>query len=105
MTTYTIINSDGEMLETGLTLRDAAAEVLRSDSREFEIREDDDGSFVLWSRQQVASRPWAATRFFSNKTDREEAENQIFAEVVSHGRFAGHCEAITDEQYAETRAG
>ena len=51
MTTYTIINSDGEMLETGLTLRDAAAE------------------------------------------------------VVSHGRFAGHCEANTDEQYAETRAG
>jgi len=28
MTTYTIINSDGEMLETGLTLRDAAAEVV-----------------------------------------------------------------------------
>lgn len=104
MTTYTILSGEGEMIETGLALRDAAAEVLRSDSREFDIREDDDGSFVLWTRQQVANRPWMATKFFSIKTDREAAENEIFAEAVSSERFAGHYEAITDEQYADMLA-
>lgn len=104
MTTYTILSGEGEMIETGLSLRDAAHEVLTSDSREYEVREDKDGGFTLWSRQQVANRPWAATRFFSIKTDRAEAEAEIFAEVVSSERFAGHCEAITDEQYAEMLA-
>lgn len=108
MTTYTILSGEGEMIETGLSLRDAAHEVLTSDGREYEFRTgpDDDSGIVtvLWSRQQVANRPWAATRFFSIKTDRAEAEEEIFAEVVSGERFAGHCEAITDEQYAEMLA-
>jgi len=104
VTTYTILSGEGEMIETGLSLRDAAHEVLTSDSREYEVRRDDDGGFTLWSRQQVANRPWAATRFFSVKIDRAEAEAEIFAEVIGSERFAGHCEAITDEQYADMLA-
>jgi hypothetical protein len=105
MTTYTILSGDGEMTATGLSLRDAAHEVLTSDGREYEVREDEDGGFTLWSRQQAANRPWAATRFFSVKTGQDEAEAEIFAEVIGSERFAGHCEAITDEQYAEMLAG
>jgi hypothetical protein len=101
MTTYTILSGEGEMIDTGLSLRDAAHEVLTSDSRSYEVREDKDGGFTLWNRQQVANRGWEATRFFSIKTDRTEAEDEIFAAVVTSERFAGHCEAIADEQYAE----
>ena len=104
MTTYTILSGEGEMIETGLSLRDAAAEVLTSDSREFEVREDKDGGFTLWARQQVANRPWTATKFFSIKTDREAAELEIFEAVVTSERFSGHSEAITDDQYAEMLA-
>jgi hypothetical protein len=103
-TTYTILTGEGEMIETGLSLRDAAAEVLTSDSREFEVRADKDGGFTLWTRQQVANRPWTATRFFSIKSDREAAEQEIFEAVVTSERFSGHNEAITDEQYRQMLA-
>ena len=101
MTTYTILTGEGEVIDTGLSLRDAAHEILTSDSRSYEVREDKDGGFTLWGRQQVANRGWEATRFFSIKTDRAEAEDEIFSAVVTSERFPGHCEAITDEAYAE----
>lgn len=100
MTTYTILTGEGEMIETGLSLADAAHEVLTSDSRQYEIRGDKDGGFTLWSRQQVANRPWAATAIWSVKADRATAEQEIFEKVVTAERWAGHCEAITDEAYA-----
>jgi hypothetical protein len=101
MTTYTILTGEGDMIETGLSLNDAAAHVLTSDSREFDIRADADGGFTLWTRQQVAGRPWSKTTFFSILTGRAAAEEEIFAAVVRSSRFEGHNEAITDEQYAD----
>lgn len=103
MTTYTILNSDGDVINTGLSLHEAAAEILTSDSREFDIRADDDG-FTLWSRQQVANRGWHKTKFFSVKSDRDAAESEIFQDVVDSERFPGHCEAVSDETYAEMLA-
>ena len=101
MTTYTILTGEGEMIETGLSLRDAAAEVLTSDSREFDIRSDD-GVFTVWIRQQVANSPWTATHFVSFAPAREDAEREIFTDVVNCERMRGHNEAITDEQYRQT---
>lgn len=101
MTTYTILTGEGEMIEAGLNLRDAADAVLTSDSREFDIRADADGGFTLWTRQLVANRPWTETKFFSILTDRAAAEEEIFAAVLLSPRFKGHNEAITDEQYAD----
>ena len=102
MTTYTILSGEGEMIETGLSLRDAADEVLTSGSREYGIRPDTHGpGFELWVRPHVANRPWAVTQFFSIEIDREAAELAIFEKVVTSGRFPGHNEAITDEEYAD----
>lgn len=98
MPTYRVISTDGEVIETGLSLSEAAHEVLTSDGREYQIRPDDDGAgFTLWSRQQVAGLPWTATRFSSVSADRAEAEGDIFADVVNGGRLAGHCEAIEED--------
>ena len=101
MATYTILTGEGEMIETGLSLNDAAVGVLTSDSREFDIRADSDGGFTLWTRQQVANRPWTATGFVSFAADRADAEREIFTDVVNGARFLGHNEAITDEQYRQ----
>jgi len=101
MTTYTIISGEGEMIATGLSLREAAHEILTSDGRSYEVREHKGLGFALWSRQQVANRGWQATRFLSHKTDRTEAEHEIFSTIVASQRFPGHSEAITDEQYAD----
>ena len=101
MTTYTILTGEGEMIATGLSLRDAAAEVLTSDSREFDIRSDD-GVFTVWIRQQAANSPWTATHFVSFAPAREDAEREIFTDVVNCEQMRGHSEAITDEQYRQT---
>jgi hypothetical protein len=56
MTTYTIIDGEGYVLDRGVSLNEAADAIMTSDSREWEIRQDKDGGFTAWSRQQVASR-------------------------------------------------
>lgn len=98
--TYTTLSGEGEMIETGLSLSEAAHAVLTSDLREYDVREAD-GEFTIWSRQQVANRPWAATIFVSYEDGRDEAEADLFLQVVSIERMRGHCEAITDGQYRE----
>jgi hypothetical protein len=98
MTTYTIIDGEGYVLDRGVSLNEAADAIMTSDSREWEIRQDKDGGFTAWSRQQVASRPWAATAIYF-KMDRAEAEHEIYEKIVTSDRWPGHCEAMTDAAY------
>jgi hypothetical protein len=104
MTTYTIVSPSGVVMETGISLRQAADAVLTSDGREYAVHKDGRGGFTLWTRHEVANLRWTATRFFSLETDRSKAEDKIFGKVVSAERFPGHCEAITDAAYAEMMA-
>jgi folylpolyglutamate synthase/dihydropteroate synthase len=104
MTTYTTIDADGYVLERGISLVEAADTIMTSDSREWEIREDENGGFTAWSRQQVANRPWAATVIHSFKADRAEAEAEICEKIVTSMRWPGHCEAMTDAEYDEMMA-
>jgi len=101
MTSYTVIDrSSGEMIDTGLSAADAARIVLTADSQEYSIREDADGGFTLWSRQQVANKGWSKTVIWSIATDRAEAEADIFMKVIA-ADWRGAPEVVTDEQYAE----
>lgn len=106
MTTYTILTGEGEMIDTGLSLADAAHEVLASDGRGYEVRElapNRDGSpsgFALWSMDRNRLHAWEETRFSSINTDLDAAKREIFGAIVSAERFRGHCEAVTDEAYA-----
>ena len=103
-TTYTTIDTDGYVLDRGISLVEAADAIMTSDGREWEIREDKDGGFTAWSRQQVANLPWGATVLYSIKSDRAEAEAEICEKIVTSERWSGHCEAMTDAAYDEMTA-
>ena len=102
--TYTVIDTNGEAISTGLTTADAAAEVLTSDSQEFDIRAAEDGNgFELWTRQQVANKGWTKTVVYSVKEDLTAAEAEIFAKVIA-ADWPRHPSVMTDQQYAEMQA-
>ena len=105
MTTYTVIDDNsGEAIATGLTVAEAAAEVLTSDSQEFDIRAAEDGNgFELWTRQQVANKGWTQTVVYSVEDDRAAAEAEIFAKVIA-ADWPRHPTVMTDQQYAEMQA-
>ena len=100
MTTYTVVTPRGDLVATGLSLRDAAIEVLTSGGRDFNIRETE-GQFVLWSRKQIGGVPWHQTIFGSRKPDPEEAEMEIFADVVDFGPMPGFDEVMTDDEFLQ----
>jgi hypothetical protein len=94
-TTYTVRSHDGEIVATGLSLAETAAEILQTDSRAFEIRQAGD-EYRVWSRQECANVGWDKTQIFSLADTREEAEREIFAEVVrASGNWRGHRQAMT----------
>ena len=104
MTTYTAIDGDGYVLSRGLSLVEAADAIMTSDSCEWGIREDKDGNFTAWSRQQVANRPWAAIGIHSSIADCAAAEQEICEKIINSGRWSGHCTVMTDAAYDEMMA-
>ena len=105
MTTYTILDTDGSILERGVTLAEAADAIMTSDGCEWAIRMDEPGYYTAWSRQQVANRSWEPTIFTAYNADSEDAAcDAICVQIVNHLRLAGHCEAMTDADYDEMMA-
>ena len=102
MLKFTVINTDGEPIARHLTAAEAAHIILSDDGRDYEIRRDDRGC-VLWTRQQVANRPWGKTVLFSVADTLAEAEAEIFAAVIS-AHWPRHPEAMTDLQFDEIAA-
>ena len=100
MTTYTVICTSGHVIATGLTVADAAAEVLTDDGREYEIRAAEDGNgYELWTRQQVANRGWTQTVVYSVEDGRTAAEAEIYAKVIA-ADWPRHPTVMTDHQKA-----
>jgi hypothetical protein len=97
MQKYTVVDIDGEPIARHLTAAEAAHIILTDDGRDYEIRRDELGC-VLWTRQQVANRPWAKTVVFSLADTLAEAEAEIFDAVIS-ADWARHPEAMTDLQF------
>ena len=95
MTTYTVVTPSGELVASGLSLREAAIEVLTSDGRDFEISEYN-GNLVLWIRRQLGGIPWQRTVFRSANPDPEAAEMEIFAAVVDFGPMPGYYQVIEE---------
>ena len=103
MLKFTVVDIDGEPIARHMTAAEAAHIILSDDGREYEIRPTDDGGFVLWTRQQVANRPWTKTVVFSYADTLAAAEAEIFAAVIS-AAWARHHEAMTDLQFDEIAA-
>lgn len=99
-TTYTILDGEGYVIDRHVSLSGAADYIMTSDSRRWDIREDDDGGFVVWSDQQVANVKWHKIgAIFSIKSDRADAEREICEQIVNSDRWSGHYEAMTDASY------
>lgn len=98
--TYTIANFCTNEVQSGLSARDVAAELLGHDGAEWEIRDNGETGFDLWHRKTNAGKPWTMTVIYSIEEEREAAEKEIFDKVIASGywdrddMFAG-----TDEQY------
>lgn len=103
MTTYTVFRSDeSEIADRGLTLEQAALELLGADGYEHVIRPMDGGGFRLWisqhSRNSTIGAHLVSSRFFSVETDRDMAEREIYQQVIGHDRWHGY-QAMTDTEF------
>ena len=96
--TYTVTTHDGDYPRRGLTLAQAADEILSSDGREWEIRLNAYGGYRLWGRQQVANIGWEKLWQRSYAPDRATAEAEIFGEVI-YAEWRGHDVAQLDRVY------
>ena len=105
---YTVFKyEDSSQARRGLTLAEAAQELLSADGHEYEIRQDgtlSDGSpwFVLWRTQfsrnsPLGGQPMVATRFVG------ETEEEIWQKVVDSSRIGGSdwngLEAMSDRAF------
>lgn len=103
---YAVVDQSGELIARDLTTEDAAHEILTVDGQEYEIRPDSAGDYwTLWTRQQVANKPWTATLIGTCGTE-DEARADILAHVVKEadgGRW-WKAEAIPQTEYDEMEA-
>jgi hypothetical protein len=108
-TLYTVAHEDGEGRESNLTMREAARRILHHDGADYEIRLGDtfekgplagESRFELWTRKQVANRPWSRTAISAIAKTEEIAEAAILAEVVEKsGEWRGEPIAETMDSY------
>ena len=102
MTTYTVISGSGVVKAEGLSANDAAREILTHDGHNYEIRPDADGGFWLWHTQRGGGGnvPMVRTLIYSAADTEDEAQDQIFAEVVKKSDWFDHQDVMTDADYA-----
>ncbi len=101
MTTYTI-HLDGKDAISGLSVADAAGEILTADGQEFKIFRDEPDCWRLWQRQEVANVRWHALSIWSFEETEDAAEADIFQQVINRcleGRWDRYTEIMTDDAY------
>lgn len=106
MTTYTI--RDGETVARGLTTEEAAAWLLNHDGADYEVRAGEECSGVLagerfwelWTRKQVANKPWGRTVVHAIASNEEDGTARIMEEVLRSGHWEGdNLSCFTDQDY------
>ena len=106
MTKYTVFNSDGDVLERGLTLAEAAQTMLTEDNHRYAIQQDADGGFSLWVSQFSAAstlggRPLVKSVIFSLADSYEAAKAEIFNDIVLFGTGWNGLWVMTDDEYRD----
>lgn len=108
MTIYTI--RDGETVARNLTAEEAAAWLLNDDGADYEIRAGEECSGVLagerfwelWTRKQVANRPWGRTVIHAIAPDEETGTTKIMDEVLRSGHWErDELSCFTNQGYDE----
>ena len=107
--TYTVIFGYGDTstVRSGLTLADAARELLWENGAEYEIRADDHQGqpieHALWCKR--LNGRWLKSVLYSVSDDPDAAEAEIFAQVVTKpADWWSGAEAVTDEEFAKMQA-
>lgn len=108
MTTYTI--SDHGEITTGLSAVDAAEILLTHDGYEYEMRQDADGGYTLYTsphsrNSTLGGRPMTRSVIYTLETDEELAARDIAEAVIRSGRWEkGELSCRTDEAHAAMMA-
>jgi hypothetical protein len=100
-TTYTLLDN-GYAKRSGLTLEQAAIELLTDDGQEYEIRTDssEPDTWFLWVRKPNAGRQWQQWgRFHATGGTEEEARSRIFRTVMREYKPGNIC-VVTDNYHA-----
>lgn len=103
MTLYTVICHDsGAVLDTGLTLDEAAREVLTCDGQSFEIIFNAaERSYDLYSHK-AGRNNWGIPLMFSHADTLKTARMEMFHKVIAAG-WQGHPVVMTDRLCAAIR--
>lgn len=106
-TTYTVLNNNGDVIDSGLNAVEAMDVILTDDGHEWEIRPEADGEgFRLWttthSRNSTGYEGLTASTVYSLNADEEAAMQEIAAKVIAV-RWPRKPEAMTDAAYAAIR--
>lgn len=105
MATFIALNVNGEIQERDCTTADAASIVMSYDGHEWDIRPLDDGEgFALWASQfsrnsTAGGKPLVKSVIYSLKTDRAEAEADIFQQVCDHADWWKGCDVRDQAEY------
>jgi hypothetical protein len=103
--TYTVLDRDGDVLEQGCTLFQAAHVVLGYDGNTHEIRPAADGKgFDLWvsshSRNSTAYNGLKKSAIFSLAEGVDMAHADIYRRVIRNADWWSGCRVLTDADYA-----
>ena len=87
-TTYTVLNNNGDVIDSGLNAVEAMDVILTDDGHEWEIRPEADGEgFRLWttthSRNSTGYEGLTASTVYSLNADEEAAMQEIAAKVIA----------------------
>lgn len=103
---YTVIDNNGDVLNAGLTLEEAAHEILIDDGRSYEIKKDaNNDNWVLFTKR-LNDRTSQETCIFSIEKDKKLARMDVFKRVVMEAEAVWWgAQAIRDEWYKEELQG
>lgn len=103
---YTIVCPSGEALEHGLTLEEAAKELLWYDGHKYELRKDSrNAGWAIWRTNKLGEM--SETIFYSACEDENAAWRELAERVVAQWGGEGwrnEPEAMTDDQWDKLQA-
>ena len=106
-TLYTVLDSNGEIMERSVDAGEAARAVMVDDGYTYSIQPITDGAgkggFALWtstfSRNSTTGARETESVLFSLETDPAAAELDIYRQVIEHSDWWRGCNIMTDVEY------
>lgn len=113
MTTYTLIDPQGDVIDRGLSLTSAASDILTYDGHGYEVRCEDDGWYYLFvstgssnssSGLGKFNQAYCNGRILMEQASSEDEAFEKFAAKVIHNDWPRTPTAMTDADYDKQEA-